>query len=358
MVSSNFEIDGVTLSENAPPYIIAEISANHNGSIDRAKATIASARNAGVNAVKIQTYTPDTMTIDVEGEDFKIKEGLWKGHSLYSLYGEAYTPFEWHEELFSYARKEGITLFSSPFDETAVDLLESLQAPAYKVASFELVDLPLIKYIAQKKKPMLMSTGMATLSEISEALDTARTAGCESIAIFHCVSSYPALIEDANVSAILKLKDEFGVQVGLSDHTIGNIASVAATALGATVIEKHFTLSREDGGVDSTFSLEPSEMASLVKDTKNAFIARGDPSLIRSSSEKSNQIFRRSLYFVADLEVGQEITKRHVRRIRPGYGLAAKHYDDVIGSTCLIPAKKGDRVRFEHYTDMQGECVK
>lgn len=355
MVHSNFEIDGVTLSENSPPYIIAEISANHNGSINRAKETIASAKNAGVNAVKIQTYTPDTMTIDVDREDFKIKKGLWKGQSLYSLYGEAYTPFEWHEELFSYARKEEITLFSSPFDETAVDLLESLGAPAYKVASFEIVDLPLIKYIAQKKKPMLMSTGMANLSEISEAIETAKSAGCESIAIFHCVSSYPAPIEDANVSAISKLKDEFGVQVGLSDHTIGNIASVAATVLGATVIEKHFTLSRDDGGVDSAFSLEPAEMASLVSDTKNAFLARGNQSLIRSKLEKDNQIFRRSLYFVEDLAAGQKITKRHVRRIRPGYGLAAKYYDDVIGSICLIPAKKGDRVRLEHYTDLQVE---
>jgi pseudaminic acid synthase len=346
-------INGRELSKVNPPYIIAEVSANHNGSIERAKDTILAGKNAGVHAVKIQTYTPDTMTIDVHKDDFLIKDGLWKNRSLYDLYSEAYTPFEWHKELFDFAKSIGITLFSSPFDESAVDLLESLNTPAYKVASFEIVDLPLVRYIAAKKKPMLVSTGMASFVEIGNAIETARMAGNNSIALFHCISSYPAPLAEANLSAIKLLKEEFNVEVGFSDHTIGTLASVVATSLGASIIEKHFTLNRADGGVDSTFSLEPSEMASLVVQTEEAFNAIGSSTSMRSDVENQNKVFRRSLYFVNDIKKGEIITSNHVRRIRPGYGLEAKFYDDVIGSICRLPAQKGDRVTLDHFADVE-----
>lgn len=349
MKTNKFEINGREISDKNPPYIIAEISANHNGSIQRALDTIDAAKKSGADAVKIQTYTPDTLTIDVENSDFLIHEGLWKGRSLYDLYGEAYTPFEWHEKLFDHARQKGVTLFSSPFDETAVDLLESLKTPAFKIASFELVDLPLIEYVAKKRKPIFMSTGMASINEIKEAIKTAKENGAENIAIFHCISSYPAPLEQSNIHAIKKLKDEFNVEVGLSDHTIGNLASVVATSLGASVIEKHFTLSREEGGVDSTFSLEPSELKNLVNDTKLAHSALGMSNNIRASSERGNMVFRRSLYFVDDINEGEKITSKHIRRIRPGFGLEPKYYKQVLGSVCLKKAKKGDRVSFDHF---------
>lgn len=353
MKSDGFVIDSRKISDEYSPYIIAEVSANHNGSVLRAKETILAARNAGVNAVKIQTYTPDTMTLDIEKPDFLINNGLWEGRSLYDLYSEAYTPFEWHRELFAYATSIGVTLFSSPFDETAVDLLDSLDAPAFKVASFEVVDLPLIKYIAQKNKPMLMSTGMASCEEIGEAIEAAKSVGNNNILLFHCISSYPAPLSEANLNMIPILQKEFNVQVGLSDHTIGNLASVLATSMGATAIEKHFTLNRSDGGVDSSFSLEPDEMKSLVNETKEAFGALGLKKFSRSPLEDSNKIFRRSLYFVTDVNKGDIITVENVRRIRPGFGLEAKYYDLVIGSKCLISAKRGDRVTLEHF-DMNG----
>lgn len=349
MNNSKFSIGFRDISSKFPPYIIAEVSANHNGSIERAKATIIAAKNAGVDAVKIQTYTPDTMTIDVKNPDFYITDGLWKDRSLYDLYSEAYTPFEWHKELFRYAQEVGVTLFSSPFDESAVDLLESLNTPAYKIASFEIVDLPLIRYVATKNKPILMSTGMASLNEIGEAIESAKSAGNNKIALFHCISSYPAPIAEASLNFIKILRKEFNIQVGLSDHTIGNLASVVATSLGATIIEKHFTLNRSDGGVDSGFSLEPMEMKSLVEQTKEAHCALGPNSFIRSSVEDSNKVFRRSLYFVDDVKKGEIITSKHVRRIRPGFGLEAKYFDDVIGSDCLKSAKRGDRLTFEHF---------
>ena len=349
MTKNSFGINSREISSDNFPYIIAEVSANHNGSIIRAKETILAALNAGVDAVKIQTYTPDTMTIDVHKPDFLIDDGLWKGRSLYDLYSEAYTPFEWHKELFDYAKEIGITLFSSPFDETAVDLLDSLDAPAYKVASFEVVDLPLIKYIAKKNKPILMSTGMASYDEIGEALEAAKSVGNGNILLFHCISSYPAPLSEANLNMISILKKEFDIQVGLSDHTIGNLASVLATSIGATAIEKHFTLNRSDGGVDSSFSLEPTEMKALVKETKEAFHALGSKSFSRSSVEDGNKIFRRSLYFVKDVKEGEVITNESVRRIRPGFGLEAKYFDNVIGSKCLISAKRGDRVTMQHF---------
>ena len=351
MTKNSFAINSREISSDCAPYIIAEISANHNGSVVRAKETILAARNAGVDAVKIQTYTPDTMTIDVQKADFLIDDGLWKGRSLYDLYSEAYTPFEWHKELFDYAKEIGVTLFSSPFDETAVDLLDSLDAPAYKIASFEVVDLPLIKYIAKKNKPILMSTGMASYDEIGEALEAAKSVGNGNILLFHCISSYPAPLSEANLNMISILQSEFNIQVGLSDHTIGNLASVLATSIGAAAIEKHFTLNRSDGGVDSSFSLEPTEMNALVKETKEAFHALGSKSFGRSSVEDGNKIFRRSLYFVRDVEEGEVITNESVRRIRPGFGLEAKYFYNVIGSKCLISAKKGDRVTMNHFAN-------
>jgi len=349
MTTNSFFINSREISRDHSPYIIAEVSANHNGSILRAKETILAARNAGVDAVKIQTYTPDTMTIDVNKPDFLIDDGLWKGRSLYDLYREAYTPFEWHKELFDYARKIGVTLFSSPFDESAVDLLDSLNAPAYKVASFEVVDLPLIKYIAQKNKPILMSTGMASYDEIGEALEAAKSVGNGNILLFHCISSYPTPLSEANLNMIPILQREFNIQVGLSDHTIGNLASILATSIGATAIEKHFTVNRSDGGVDSSFSLEPTEMEALVKETKEAFHALGSKSFSRSSVEDGNKIFRRSLYFVKDVDEGEVITNECVRRIRPGFGLEAKYFDQVIGSKCLVSAQRGDRVTMRHF---------
>ena len=282
-------------------------------------------------------------------DDFLIKEGLWKGRNLFELYEEAHTPWTWFEELFAYAKEVGVTLFSSPFDETAVDLLDSLDAPAYKVASFELVDLLLIKYIAKKDKPILMSTGMASYDEIGEAIEVAKSVGNNKILLFHCISSYPTPLSEANLNMIPILQKEFNIQVGLSDHTVGNLASVLATSIGAAAIEKHFTINRSDGGVDSSFSLEPVEMEALVNETKEAFNALGSKSFSRSAIEDGNKIFRRSLYFVRDVDEGEVITEESVRRIRPGFGLEAKYFDSVIGSKCLIPAKRGDRVTVQHF---------
>mgnify|MGYP005748280087 FL=1 len=337
-------IDGRELSDKCPPYIIAEISANHNGSIDRALETILAAKKSGVDAVKIQSYTPDTMTIQSDRKDFMISKGLWRGRSLFDLYSEAFTPFEWHSRLFEYARKIGITLFSTPFDETAADLLGSLETPAYKIASFELVDLPLIKYVAEKGKPMLISTGMASLQEIGKAIETARSNGCKDIAIFHCISSYPTPLEQANLRLIGVLQHEFKVQVGLSDHTMGNLAGIVATGLGVTLIEKHLTLSRSDGGVDSEFSMEPAEMKKFVIECKAAFNSLGSPIFRRSDLEEENKIFRRSLYFVENLKEGSIITSKHVRRIRPGYGLHPQYLNKVIGSKVKKDVSRGDRV--------------
>ncbi|MEK9780726.1 MAG: pseudaminic acid synthase [Gammaproteobacteria bacterium] len=337
-------ISGRKISQDQPPYVIAEISANHNGSIERAKLSIKMAANAGANAVKIQSYNADTMTIDCSNEEFIIKGGLWDGYKLYDLYEEAHTPFEWHQELFDYASKIGITLFSSPFDETAVDLLDKLNAPAYKIASFELTDLPLISYVAKKNKPMLMSTGMAEKNEISEALECARTAGCNSILLFHCVSSYPAPLNQANLNFIKTLKNDFDVEIGLSDHTIGNLAATSSIALGASAIEKHFTISRADKGPDSEFSIEPKELEILIKDVNDVWLALGRNDLIRPESETKNRIFRRSLYFVNDIKAGTVVRDQDIRRIRPGFGLEPKYFDKVIGCIATKNIKRGDPV--------------
>jgi len=313
------------------PFVIAEVSANHNGSLERAQATITAAKHCGADAVKIQTYTADTMTIDCDLPDFVIKGGLWDGYKLYDLYKWAQTPYEWHKPLFEHAKKEGITLFSTPFDETAVDLLESLNTPAYKIASFELTDLPLIEYVAQKGKPMILSTGMASEQEIHEAVTSARDAGCKEVILLHCISSYPTPMDQAHLRQISGLAERFKLPVGLSDHTFGTTASVASVALGACVIEKHFTLSRTDKGPDSEFSLEPYELKRLCEDVKNTWSALGKFQFKRENAEESSKVFRRSLYFLKDLPAGHIIKDGDVKRIRPGMGLPPKEYSKIIG---------------------------
>ena len=348
-----FTIKDRVIDSTSSPYIIAELSANHNGSLDRAKLSIKIAKECGVDAVKIQTYNADTMTIDCDKSDFIVKGGLWNGYKLYNLYNEAHTPFDWHSELYRYAKEIGITLFSTPFDETAVDLLESLNTPAYKIASFELTDLPLISYVAKKGKPMLMSTGMATENEISEALETARSGGCNSLLLFHCISSYPAPIEQANLKQILNLKKTFGVSIGLSDHTIGNTTAIASIALGACAIEKHFTISRQEKGPDSEFSVEPSELKELVKDTKNAWKALGNEGFNRPEAELGSKIFRRSIYFISDIKSGEKIVETDIRRIRPGFGLPPKYFDKLIGKTLIKDVKRGDAVSWDMISDSE-----
>lgn len=342
-----FKINNRKIGSDSEPYIIAELSANHNGSLERAKLSLKIAKECGVHAIKIQTYTADTMTIDCDKSDFIVQGGLWNGYKLYDLYNEAHTPFEWHSELYSYARELDITLFSTPFDETAVDLLESLNTPAYKIASFELTDLPLISYVAKKGKPILMSTGMASEEEISEALETARSSGCNSLLLFHCISSYPAPIEQANLNQILNLKNKFGVSVGLSDHTIGNTAAITAVALGACAIEKHFTISRNDKGPDSEFSAEPNELKELVNATRDAWSALGSKSFTRPSAESDSKVFRRSIYFVSDIKSGDKIKSTDIRRIRPGFGLPPKYFDTVIGKTVIKDVERGEAVTWE-----------
>lgn len=328
-----FSINGRLIGENHPPYIIAEMSANHNGSLDNAFKIITAAKQNGADAVKLQTYKPDTITLNSNAPEFSIKGGLWDGRTLYDLYEEAYMPWDWHKPLFDYAAKEGITIFSSPFDFTAVDLLEDLNAPAYKIASFEAVDLPLIKYVASTKKPMIISTGMANDEEIQEAIDAARTGGCEHLAILRCVSGYPAPAEDYNLHTIPDMMRRFGVQVGLSDHTLDNTTAVASVALGATIIEKHFTLNRAGGGPDDSFSLEPQDLAELCCSSKTAWSALGKIDYGRKSSEQGNAQFRRSLYFVKSLKAGDVIDKTCIRSVRPGFGLPPKFYEQVLGKT-------------------------
>jgi pseudaminic acid synthase len=337
----SFEIQGRKIGPGHPPYIIAELSANHNGSIDRALETINEAHRCGADAIKLQTYTADTMTIDCDLPDFMIKGGLWDGYKLYDLYQEAHTPYEWHPTLFEHARRLGITVFSTPFDESAVDLLESLDAPAYKIASFEVTDLPLIEYVARTSKPMIMSTGMASEIEIAEAVETARSAGCKDLVLLHCISSYPAPIDQANLRQIPALAQRFGVAAGLSDHTLGTTASVSAVALGACVIEKHFTLSRAEKGPDSEFSLEPADLRRLCADTRDAWSALGKADFQRQEAEESNRIFRRSIYFVHDLPAGAVIKAGDIRRIRPGMGLAPKHFDELVGRRLKVSVARG-----------------
>jgi pseudaminic acid synthase len=335
------QIDGRVIGREHSPYIIAEMSANHNGSLERAFETIAAAKRFGADAVKLQTYTADTITIDCDEPDFMIKGGLWDSFKLYDLYKWAETPFDWHEPLFAHARKLGITIFSTPFDETAVDLLERLNTPAYKISSFEIIDLPLICYVASTGKPMILSTGMASEQEIEEAVTTARDAGCKDLMLLHCISSYPAPMDQANLRQIPELAKRFNVFTGLSDHTMGTAASVAAVALGACLIEKHFTLSRADRGPDSEFSLEPQDLERLSSDTKDAWLALGVAGYSRQKSEEASKVFRRSVYFVKDLPAGHVIGSDDIRRIRPGMGLAPKHYSDILGLRLKMPVTRG-----------------
>jgi N-acetylneuraminate synthase len=314
-----------------PPYVIAEMSANHNGSLETALHIIEEAHRAGADAVKLQTYRPDTITLDCDSEDFQIKGGLWDGKTLYQLYEEAHMPWEWHQPLFKHARKIGITIFSSPFDNTAVDLLEDLNAPAYKIASFEAVDLPLIKYAASTGKPMIISTGMADAEEIQEAIDAARDGGCKELAVLHCVSGYPAPAADYNLRTIPDMIRRFGLVTGLSDHTLDNTTAITSIALGSAVIEKHFTLDRSNGGPDDSFSLEPLELAALCRGARTAWEALGRIDYGRKSSEQGNVQFRRSLYFTKDAKAGETITNANVRSVRPGFGLPPKFLDQMLG---------------------------
>jgi len=337
-------IDGRVVGAEMRPYVIAEMSANHNGNIETAFKIIEAAKQAGADAVKMQTYRPDTITLKCESEDFRIHGGLWDGRTLYDLYQEAHTPWEWHAPLFAHARKLGITIFSSPFDNTAVDLLEELNAPAYKIASFEAVDHALIKYVASTGKPMIISTGMADAQEIQEAIDAAREGGCKELAILHCVSGYPAPAADYNLRTIPDMIQRFGLVTGLSDHTLDNTTAIASVAMGASIIEKHFTLNRQGGGPDDSFSLEPGELAALCKDSKTAWHALGKVDYGRKSSEQGNVKFRRSLYFVKDLKAGDFITPEAVRSVRPGFGLAPKMMGKIIGCRLLCDCKYGQPV--------------
>lgn len=324
-------IAGRPIGIEYPPYVIAELSANHNGRLDTAMKIVEESKKAGADAVKLQTYTADTITLDSDAEEFQIHGGLWDGKTLYQLYQEAQMPWEWHKPLFEHAHKLGITLFSSPFDNTAVDLLEDLNAPAYKIASFEAVDLPLIKYVAGTGKPMIISTGMADAEEIQEAIDAAREGGCKELAILHCVSGYPAPAEDYNLRTIPDMIARFGLVTGLSDHTLDNTTAIASVVMGASIIEKHFTLDRSGGGPDDSFSLEPSELKGLCRDSKTAWSALGKVDYGRKSSEQGNAKFRRSLYFVKNLKAGDVITPDAIKSVRPGYGLPPKLFSEIVG---------------------------
>ena len=341
------EIDGRRIGADYPPYIIAELSANHNGDINRAIQIIDAAKQAGADAVKLQTYTADTITIEHDSDEFKIHGGLWDGETLYSLYQKAHLPWEWHQPLFEHAKKLGITIFSSPFDFTAVDLLEQLDAPAYKIASFELVDLPLIRRVAQTGKPMIMSTGMATAEEIAEAVNTARSHGCQQLILLHCVSGYPAPAEQYNLRTIPDMAQRFNSITGLSDHTLDNATAIASVALGACVIEKHVTLDRSAGGPDDSFSLAPNELTRLCQDTRTAWSALGCATYERTEAEKGNVKFRRSLYVVKDIAVGEQLNADNIRSIRPGFGLSPRYYDEVLGRVAHRPLKKGTALSWD-----------
>lgn len=336
------EIAGRKIGSDHSPYVICELSGNHNGSLERCLAMVDAAADTGCDAIKIQTYTADTITLDVDRPEFKIHGGLWDGRTLYELYEEAHTPFEWHAAIFERARQRGVTIFSSPFDETAVDLLDSLGAPAFKIASFEAVDLPLIRYAAAKGKPLIISTGMANLTEMQTALDTALAAGAPGVLLLHCVSSYPATFADANVRTVPDMAARFGCPIGLSDHTPGTAASVAAVSLGGCAVEKHFTLARADGGPDAAFSLEPAEFKALVDDTKNAWAALGRAHYDVLGSEATSLLFRRSLYVTADVKKGEPLTRANVRSVRPGNGLPPADLDKVLAGKAARDLTRGE----------------
>ncbi|MBV5262232.1 pseudaminic acid synthase [Synechococcus moorigangaii CMS01] len=335
--------DSRILDSNQLPFIVAEMSGNHNQSLDRALEIVEAAAKSGVHALKLQTYTADTMTLDLDEGEFFINDpkSLWQGHSLYKLYQQAYTPWEWHEPIFKRCQELGIIGFSTPFDETAVDFLESLDVPCYKIASFENTDLPLIRKVASTGKPIIISTGMASIAELDETVRTAREAGCQDLILLKCTSTYPASPENTNLLTIPHLRELFDVQVGLSDHTLGIGVAVASVALGATFIEKHFTLSRADGGVDAAFSMEPHEMKQLVEETERAWQALGQVRYGATVAEQKSLVFRRSLYVAENIKAGEILTPQNIRRIRPGYGLAPKYYDLVLGKTAKQDLAKG-----------------
>ena len=331
------------------PFIIAEMSGNHNHSLERALQIVDAAAESGVDALKLQTYTADTITIDKSDGEFFISDpnNLWKGESLYSLYQKAYTPWEWHKAIFDRCKEKGIVCFSTPFDFTAVDFLEELDCPIYKIASFENIDIPLIKRVAQTGKPMIVSTGMASISELDDLVRTAKENGCQDLTLLKCTSSYPATPEGTNLLTIPHMKELFKCNVGLSDHTLGIGAAVASVALGATVIEKHFTLSRADGGVDAAFSMEPAEMAQLARECNTACEALGEVSYEIQEQEKKSVVFRRSLYIVEDMKAGDRITEKNMRSIRPGLGLKPKYYNAVLGKKVVHDIKKGTKLTWD-----------
>lgn len=347
----SISIAGRRIAIDVPPYIIAELSANHNGRLDTALAIIEKAKEAGADAVKLQTYTADTITLDADSEQFQIHGGLWGGRTLYQLYQEAHMPWEWHAPLFQRARELEITIFSSPFDNTAVDLLEDLNAPAYKIASFEAIDLPLIRYVASTGKPMIISTGMADEEEIREAIDAAHGAGCKELAILQCVSGYPAPSEDYNLRTLSDMIRRFELVTGLSDHTPDNTTAITSVALGASIIEKHFTLDRKGGGPDDSFSLEPKELEELCRGCNTAWKALGKVDYGRKSSEQGNVKFRRSLYFVKSLRAGEIITSDAVRSVRPGFGMAPKYLDLILGKAVRQDVQANTPVVFEVISD-------
>lgn len=348
-MTKEFKIAGKPIGRNHPPFVIAEMSGNHNQSLERALEIVEAAAKTGAHALKIQTYTPDTMTLDLDEREFHISDSksLWAGTSLYKLYGEAYTPWEWHKPIFERARELGIIAFSTPFDDTAVDFLESLDVPCYKIASFENTDLPLIRRVAATGKPLIISTGMATVAELDETVRAAREGGCNDLILLKCTSTYPATAANTNILTIPHLRELFGCEVGLSDHTMGVGVSVASVALGAAVVEKHFTLSRADGGVDSTFSMEPAEMAQLVVETERAWQALGQVSYGPTAAETKSLQFRRSLYVVQDIKAGDVLTRENVRAIRPGLGLPTKFFDVLLGKRIVRDVKRGTPVRWE-----------
>lgn len=338
---SGFAIDGHVIGADQPPYIVAEMSGNHNGDIERAFALLDAAATAGADAVKLQTYTADTITIDHDAPEFLIQGGLWDGRRLYELYQEASTPWDWHEALFARGRDRDITVFSSPFDHTAIAFLETLGCPAYKIASFEAIDLPLIAAAAETGKPLIISTGMIDHDEITEALATVQRAGNNQVALLHCVSAYPAPADEANLRTIADIAADFGVPAGLSDHSLGIAVPIAATAMGAQLIEKHFTLARNDGGPDAAFSLEPDELGALVDGCRTAWSALGGVTYERTEAARGNVAFRRSLYVVEDIAAGAVFTETNLRSIRPGHGLAPKHLPDILGRRSAITLRRG-----------------
>lgn len=330
-----------------PAYIIAEMSANHAGDINRAKEIIHAAKEAGADCIKIQTYRPDTLTIDCDNSYFHISDGIWNGENLYQLYQKAYTPWEWQKELFEEAKKAEIDFFSTPFDNTSVDFLEEIGIEFYKIASFELVDIPLIEYVASKGKPMILSTGMATLAEIDEAVEAVKKRGNRNFALLRCASAYPAITDEMNLRTMQNMGDTFGVPYGLSDHSMGSVGAVTAVALGASIIEKHFCLDRSIENPDSTFSMNPMEFKQMVHDIRQAERAIGSVKYGPSEQEKSSQIFRRSIFCVKNIKRGEKLTSENVRIIRPGYGLSPKYYNDILGQTALIDIERGTPLKME-----------